>query len=476
MIHSAMLHIDQALIIGASVRIKRPAVKILILLVLAIWSVAPAYAQNFSDSRNWVDDGMMYWHKKDYQRASECFTEAMVTLGDNGWLHFYRGACYAMIDLWDKAIEDFNRAIDLGFPSGPRLGYGGYETDNRALAKLYNARGVCYIKKGSFERATADYERAVELDPENIKIKNNLAIIRNKLKTTQNKSESTTTTLPTSSTNMVSSSNSSTIQSQPTIPSTHRISGPKQRFFKPRLFVLSVGVSQYKDSRLNLRFAARDAASLAQALAKQSRRIFREVRVKVLTDAKVTRESVLKAMSSFLGRAVSTDVVLIFVAGHGVKKEQTGSFYFLPHPANPDNLITQGLGWYGFEEAAKLLSSRVKNVVLILDTCHAGAMKIATRGITRHDLSSPFKKKGFYTLAAAQPNEGAIEKQEWGHGAFTYAILEGLKGEADSNRNQEVDVVELFHYVEARVADLTDGQQHPHFRMGGGSLPLAACP
>ena len=47
---------------------------------------------------------------------------------------------------------------------------------------------------------------------------------------------------------------------------------------------------------------------------------------------------------------------------------------------------------------------------------------------------------------------------------------------ADFNKNRQVDIIELFHYVEAQVAELTDGQQHPHFRMGGGSLPLFSLP
>ena len=102
---------------------------------------------------------------------------------------------------------------------------------------------------------------------------------------------------------------------------------------------------------------------------------------------------------------------------------------------------------------------------------------MAMRGIeVGGDLSSHFNQRGLFVLAAAQPDEGAFEKSEWGHGALTYTILKGLKGHADLNNNNQIDIVELFHYVEAQVADLTNGKQHPHFRMGGGSLPLFALP
>ena len=56
-----------------------------------------------------------------------------------------------------------------------------------------------------------------------------------------------------------------------------------------------------------------------------------------------------------------------------------------------------------------------------------------------------------------------MEDGTWGHGAFTHAILSGLKGVADYNDARIVDVLELFHYVEARVAEMTRGQQHPRF-------------
>ena len=253
---------------------------------------------------------------------------------------------------------------------------------------------------------------------------------------------------------------------------------PEARFgFKPRLFVLGIGVSRYAEPRLNLKYAAKDAKALAQTLRLQPDRIFDQIKVKVLTDEQVTRESILTSFRTFLGRAVSTDVVLIFIAGHGVKKQDTGSFFFLPHQASEENLITHGLSWYAMEEAVSSLRKRVKNVILVLDTCHAAALKVALRGVrVGVDLASPFTRKGFYTISAAQSHQGALESAKWGHGAFTEALLAGLHGQADRNQDRVIDVIELFHFTERRVADLTEGQQHPHFYMEGSSLPLLALP
>lgn len=244
---------------------------------------------------------------------------------------------------------------------------------------------------------------------------------------------------------------------------------------RPRLFVLTIGVSRYKEARLSLAYAEKDAQAMAAVLGAQNTSLFREVRTKVLVDEAVSRDSILESMNSFLGQAISSDVVLIFVAGHGIKRSATDTFYFLPYEANPQNMTTKGLRWSDFEEEVAALGARVKNVILMLDTCHSGALQIGMRGIeVTPDLSSAFQRKGTYVLAAASADEAAVEAGTWEHGAFTHAILSGLKGDADYNNDRIVDVLELFHYVEARVADMTRGQQHPRFQMGGGALPLFA--
>ena len=44
---------------------------------------------------------------------------------------------------------------------------------------------------------------------------------------------------------------------------------------------------------------------------------------------------------------------------------------------------------------------------------------------------------------------------------FTLALVEGLSGAADYNKDQVVYLNELDNYVSDRVKELTQGQQHP---------------
>jgi len=56
----------------------------------------------------------------------------------------------------------------------------------------------------------------------------------------------------------------------------------------------------------------------------------------------------------------------------------------------------------------------------------------------------------------------SYEQNDWGHGAFTKAILEGIeKTKADYNSDDIVTIKEIDLYVTSRVKELTKGKQKP---------------
>lgn len=118
---------------------------------------------------------------------------------------------------------------------------------------------------------------------------------------------------------------------------------------KPTIWALGIGVSRYRNPSINLRFAANDAQVLLQEITIRTRDLYSEVFTKVLVDEEATRENIILAMHQFLGQASKGDVVFIFIAGHGVQHRATGSYYFLTHDADDQNMITQALKWSDFE-------------------------------------------------------------------------------------------------------------------------------
>jgi len=64
-------------------------------------------------------------------------------------------------------------------------------------------------------------------------------------------------------------------------------------------------------------------------------------------------------------------------------------------------------------------------------------------------------------ITASKDNEIAHENEDLGHGVFTYHLVAGLDGAADSNADGDVTVRELYGYVSEQTALTTEGRQHP---------------
>lgn len=245
---------------------------------------------------------------------------------------------------------------------------------------------------------------------------------------------------------------------------------------RPTLWVLAVGVSDYPDGDMALRFADADARAITAELARQAGGpVYGDVRTRVLIDAEVTRESIIEAMQKFFADAGPDDVAVLFVAGHGVQDRATRSYYFLPHTATFETLMTEGVRMSDFDAMVRGLRRNIGQVVVMLDTCHAGAFRFGSAVVPADDLAGRVSVgDGLYLLAATKPGEESRERKKLGHGAFTYAVLEGLRGKADGDGDGFLSISDLFGYVARRVPQLTAGQQHPYSKTEGTDLLVAA--
>jgi uncharacterized caspase-like protein len=243
----------------------------------------------------------------------------------------------------------------------------------------------------------------------------------------------------------------------------------------PALYVLSVGVSQYVEDSLKLDYPDEDAVTIAQILKDQEGRLFKRVYIKVLINEDATRGNIIKSFD-FLNRASPEDMVIIFISGHGYQSKTTKSYYFLPNNANFENIKEEGLLWSTFEEGVKELKKNVVNkIILMVDTCHAGAMKMdeLIKGGESVDLADLFNNmEGVFILGASKPGEKSFEKKECGHGAFTCALIDAFN-KGDSDRDGILKAYEIANYVSNEVPKMTAGRQHPYQKGVSTNLPIA---
>jgi len=281
----------------------------------------------------------------------------------------------------------------------------------------------------------------------------------------------------------------------------------------PEVYVLGIGVSEYKNKAYDLRYAAKDAGDLIAAYKALEQRQGSPTKVHVLTLANqnATRTEIVRA-KEWLKRSMINDLVVVFAAGHGMTDEKS-NYYFGTHDIDPQHPETNGLPYEEFENLLDGIPALQK--LLLLDTCFSGeiekdqtivvakadtagsgAVKMrafkAARGVSvvadekqtpsgtatgtptlstdmlrfQQDWFADLRRgTGAAVISSSSGNEYSLEGEQWKNGVFTYSLLNGLRNRgADANHDQTITVSELQAYVTEQVRTLTQGGQNPTVR------------
>jgi uncharacterized caspase-like protein/tetratricopeptide (TPR) repeat protein len=251
-------------------------------------------------------------------------------------------------------------------------------------------------------------------------------------------------------------------------------------------WALVVGVSSYEylPPAAQLRFAHRDAEEFAAFLRSFEGGALPADHIRLLTNREATLAQIRASLKIWLVESAHPeDIVYVFFAGHGVLDDQDEG-YLVAHDSDPQNLHATALS---FQEVDEALSKRLRAalVVMVTDVCHAGRLGWSSYlPNLPSQASEPLARIGqgdrsFLKLLATKPSERSFESEQWdgGHGAFTYALLEGLRGAADLDGDHVVSAAEAVDFASRRVPELTNALQHP--RVAGvfdAHAPLALAP
>ncbi|MFC1525100.1 caspase domain-containing protein, partial [Planctomycetota bacterium] len=208
---------------------------------------------------------------------------------------------------------------------------------------------------------------------------------------------------------------------------------------------------------------ATDAEGIVRAFASQKGRLFRDVKSLVLTDnssIKPTRENIEDNLE-YLSQAGSNDVVVLFIAGHGLNDDR-GNYYFLPCDTviKDDGSIkkSRAISWRMIKNVLDLPAKKL----VFVDTCHAeGAGGKKTRSVDNNRLVKELQDANAVIFTSSRGRELSQESDQWKHGAFTYALIEGISGKADLIKDNKISMKELDTYVSETVPQITKGAQHP---------------
>jgi WD40 repeat protein len=280
-----------------------------------------------------------------------------------------------------------------------------------------------------------------------------------------------------------------------------------QKTVKPDLYIIAMSVSDYKDNRYDLQYAAKDGkdiASLFSSLAAPEGG-YGKVIIDTLFNKRAVRKNFFKLKQKLSASKVDDEVV-VFVSGHGLLNKDM-DFYFATYDNDFRNPEKRGISFDDLESILDGIPARKK--LLMMDACHSGEVDkeetgdmaaantastadITFRGNVKEyntrgndtftqpgiTLNNSFelmqelfagldKGTGTTVISAAAGKGYALESPQWNNGVFTYSIINGLRNKAaDKNKDGIITISELRDYSIRQVEMLTGGKQKPTARKG----------
>ncbi len=148
--------------------------------------------------------------------------------------------------------------------------------------------------------------------------------------------------------------------------------------------------------------------------------------------------------------------LVIFFAGHGLASNNGEELYILPQDSDPDLLSRTALSRTELFE--QIISLNPKSVTMFMDTCYSGIsrdeqMLLASarpiRIVADDEEGIP---DNFTIFTASKLDQISSGLEEAKHGIFSYYLMKGLEGKADSNQDKKITNGELLAYMDENVS------------------------
>lgn len=251
----------------------------------------------------------------------------------------------------------------------------------------------------------------------------------------------------------------------------------------PNLYAVMVGVSDYKGDELDLKYAAKDATDISNAVSGAAKKLLNtdgkeHVFMYNLTTAKERyqlpgKNSIKKILEEIGKKATANDILLIFFAGHGVMTgdDEKKQFYFLTADASTLSSTSAvkdvGISTTELVEWMKPQNIKAQKRILIFDACNSGQAinDIAGKelGVRNDDKAQQIKaidklneKSGLFILSASASNQSAYEMGRYSQGLLTYSLLKAIKQRPDILEDGKyLNVSSWFNAAEKTVSEIS---------------------
>lgn len=208
---------------------------------------------------------------------------------------------------------------------------------------------------------------------------------------------------------------------------------------KGNLYAVLVGVSEYEQPGNNLNYSHRDAIEMYNLFKTKTD----ETHLQLLTNQRATKKNILRALEEFFTKTTPEDIVIFHFSGHG------NNGYFCAYDAP-----------VYFSELKEIFKkTKAKRKVIFADACYSGTFRVPEE--PSGSVSNGSIGDNVLLFLSSRSGQYSYETQRLQNGYFTYFLLAGLRGGADSNKNKFITAKELFNFVNPKVKERSGGSQVP---------------
>ena len=245
---------------------------------------------------------------------------------------------------------------------------------------------------------------------------------------------------------------------------------PRRNYYRDSWAVI-VGINDYQNWP-KLRYCVNDANAIEQMLISQYG--FKKSNIIKLLDKDATRERIVWALGDQLAdpnKVRREDRVFVFFAGHGAtRKLPSGKElgYIVPVDAESEASQAKSISMAQLQEFCELIPA--KHLYFVVDSCYSGLALTrsgGTSGKSTNYLEEITKRMARQILTAGGADQQVADNGPGGHSIFTWTLLQGLQGLADTDGNGAITASELGAYISPIVSSVS--HQTPAFGNLAGS-------
>jgi hypothetical protein len=190
--------------------------------------------------------------------------------------------------------------------------------------------------------------------------------------------------------------------------------------------------------------------------------------IKLLINQDAEEIEIYKTFKNWLPSKVrATTDVFVFYSGHGYTAPNGKGLYWFP--IQGDSQLISKTAILVEELNADILAAKPKSVTIFADACYSGQARSGETLIA--DARPVFPKvearlfpESFTVITASQYDQISSSSPELKHGIFSYYLMKGMEGDADTNKDGKITLGEMQTYLVENVgrqAGMMSRKQEP---------------